>query len=386
MLNLKLIGIGAAGNKGAIQVLNDGVLKKEDVLLINSVEKDIPAEYRDGAFIYNAIGGCGKEASMGKALALKALADDKLADVIDNLITEDTDAVIIVSSAEGGTGCGGAPIIAKFCNDTIGIPTICIPFTGFEEDARGLQNTIEYFQNMNDEYVVQAISNKKFLKNNNYNKAAEDANKELSNRIKMMQGRDLKDSLQNIDRTDLYKSVTTPGFTMMNKVSLSDVKTAEQFNDALLALIDTEKSVDIDTNNSKIQVLAVMINIDKSKEDIIDQSFTVLKERLGEPYEIFRHIQYDDTQEEYVSFMAQGLGMPTKEIKKVYERYLEKTSHVDKNKDSFFDQIKELKGDEEGNQFNIGSMRRRKKRVSTDDFLNQYRKKDDNDDIISKNY
>ena len=89
MVNLKLRGIGAAGNKGAIQVLNDGVLKKEDVLLINSVEKDIPAEYRDGAFIYNAIGGCGKEASMGKALALKALADDKLADVIDNLITED---------------------------------------------------------------------------------------------------------------------------------------------------------------------------------------------------------------------------------------------------------------------------------------------------------
>ena len=78
--------------------------------------------------------------------------------------------------------------------------------------------------------------------------------------------------------------------------------------------------------------------------------------------------------------------MPIKEIKKVYERYLEKTSHVDKNKDSFFDQIKELKGDEEDNQFNIGSMRRRKKRVSTDAFLDQYRKKDDDTDIISKNY
>ena len=55
-------------------------------------------------------------------------------------------------------------------------------------------------------------------------------------------------------------------------------------------------------------------------------------------------------------------------------------------KESVKEVIKELKGDEEDNQFNIGSMRRRKKRVSTDDFLNQYRKKDDNDDIISKNY
>ena len=45
MLNLKVIGAGAAGNKAAITLIGKGFDKK-NVTLINSTSKDIPEEYR----------------------------------------------------------------------------------------------------------------------------------------------------------------------------------------------------------------------------------------------------------------------------------------------------------------------------------------------------
>lgn len=42
-----MIGIGAAGNKAALAVVNDPTvqIKTEDVVLINSTSKDIPKEF-----------------------------------------------------------------------------------------------------------------------------------------------------------------------------------------------------------------------------------------------------------------------------------------------------------------------------------------------------
>ena len=40
-MKAKLIGIGAAGNKAAMQAIENGVFNREDVLLINTTRKDM---------------------------------------------------------------------------------------------------------------------------------------------------------------------------------------------------------------------------------------------------------------------------------------------------------------------------------------------------------
>ena len=49
LLNAKVIGIGAAGNKAAIALFKKYPEIAKDMVLINSTLKDIPEEYNDRA-------------------------------------------------------------------------------------------------------------------------------------------------------------------------------------------------------------------------------------------------------------------------------------------------------------------------------------------------
>lgn len=70
-----IIGIGAAGNKAVINAIEKGVIDLEDCMLINSTLNDVPAKYKDNAFILgvNTGGGCGKERTKSKDAILEDL-------------------------------------------------------------------------------------------------------------------------------------------------------------------------------------------------------------------------------------------------------------------------------------------------------------------------
>lgn len=379
MNKIKLIGCGAAGNKGAVQVLMDQVLTIDDVLLINSTRKDIPGEFNDDehTFIFDTIGGCGKETSLAKNLTIVAIEQGGLDEKLNNFIDNDTDLVIIVASTSGGTGAGSAPVIADYVNTSLQVPVCVIGFTGFDEDGRGLQNTIEFFQNLEEDYVVQAISNKKFLREGiNYSAAEQLANKELSMRISTMAANGIVDSDQNMDETDLYKVTTEPGFMIINRASLKGIKDSKQFNDLLIDMVNNDKSLDLDMQSNKVARLGIFINANPTLQSIIDDSFSGLRAKLGEPYEVFKHIQSEADQEEYVAFIGQGLAMPKKAIQEVYEKYQEISSRVNKTEDSFFDEIAKMKGNAEDTMFNVG-LRRRNKKPNKDAFMNKFRKKNE---------
>ena len=93
MLEAQVIGVGAAGNKAALELLKNGtVVDKNRIMLINSTPKDIPAEYAD-MFIQigsNAsLGGCGKEPDIGERICVDALKEGKA--IIINLEGMNTD-------------------------------------------------------------------------------------------------------------------------------------------------------------------------------------------------------------------------------------------------------------------------------------------------------
>lgn len=362
-----VIGVGAAGNKAVIRAVELGITDPLKQVLINSTEKDIPETYKDTSIIIgNNLKGCGKERSIAKNAMIAYLKEH---DTFSR-IPVDTDRVIIVTSAEGGTGSGSAPILAKYIRDVIGFNTSIFAFTGFENDVRGLKNTIEFTKDLDEETTVQIISNKKFLNdaNGNYTKAQELANDEFCKRLLVMSGDILEESDQNIDDTDLHKLIDAPGLIDITYTDIEDpLKNVDMFDKLCSKMVDESKSIDFAPTASRI---GVIFNGKDSSRDSIDSSYKVFKSKYGEPYEAYTHLQENKSyKKEFLACIASGMKLPIEAMQKVYDEYLDRTSKISKDRDSFFDAIGDFKEDENDKMFD---MRKRPIKSDKDSFFKDF--------------
>ena len=359
MINLKVIGAGAAGNKAVIQLIESG-FNMNDVVLMNSTIKDIDEKYKDLAVIFGSnnetLGGCGKERSIGKKLIL---SDMKLGQInLDGLPDPDTNAVVIVSSTEGGSGSAITPILAKYIKEVLGLPVIVCLFFGFNADVRGMQNSIEICQELTDDYGVIGISNQKFLSeaNGNVRKAEKLANDEFVKVINILTGNQIVAGEQNIDNTDLFKLVTTPGYMRVESADISKIKNVDQFNKAVSSAIDDSKFMDCSEYGAKR--IGLIFNISEDNADYVDYAAIPVQSVYGIPYEIFTHVQYTP-KPDTLTWIVTGLMLPLKEVQEIYENYLKSSTSVNKSKDSFFDAVADMKGNQEDDMFNMLGSRKR---------------------------
>ena len=344
-----LIGVGAAGNKAVVDAVERGIVGTEDTCIINSTSKDFPKDY-DGMKIVlsDTDTGCGKERAIAKEYVIDAIGKGKFNSLpVSGYIT-----VVVITSVEGGTGSGSAPVIAKFCNDVCGKNVHIIAFTGFEEDVRGLNNTVEFFKEVPPNIVVQTISNASYLQaaGGNKLKAEELANKEMGERIEVITGKKFIPGSQNIDDTDILKLSNTSGYMIVSKKTFKKpLETRDDFEKIIKNMIYNNSS--IRTEDSAIRI-GVILNISPESEDAVDFMFESLRNAYGKPYEFFLQQQYDG-KEEYIAFIASGLKMPIEEIQAVYDRYIEQTKKVNKNDDIFFSHVKTLNQEEEDRKFDM---------------------------------
>lgn len=363
-MRILLIGSGAAGGKSVIDAIDRGIVNIEDTILINSTTKDIPKEYLGKTIILTDTNtGAGKERHVAKNFTKKAMKDGKFN--IDN-INEYT-AVVIVTSVEGGTGSGSTPIIASYFNKVCARNVHIIAFTGFEEDVRGLANTVDFFKEIDSSIMVQTISNKAFLSQTGGNKlkAEELANKEMSERISVLTGQDFIEGSQNIDDTDILKLSNTHGYmTVEKKFFNKSLETSDDFEKIIKNMI--YNSASIKSENPAAARLGVILNINPASEDAIDYTFTSLKKAYGNPFEFFTQVQWDE-KKEYIAYIASGMRMPIDEMMQVYQRYVEQSEKINKNGDGFYETMNEMKLLDEDSQFNM--IENTKKGISLDDFL-----------------
>lgn len=346
-----VLGLGAAGNKAAIRAIELGVIDKSDAMLINSTEKDIPGEYKINSIIIgNNLKGCGKERNISKDAIVSYLQSEDTF----NKIPSDVDRVVIVTSTEGGTGSGSTPILARYIRDVVGINTSIFAFTGFENDARGMKNTINFMKEIDDQTTIQIISNKKFLEeaNDNFIKAQELANDEFCKRLVIMTGTIFEESDQNIDDTDLHKLIDAPGLLDITYTVIeSPIKNIDAFNKICSNIVDNSKSVDFTPTASRI---GFIFNGKDSSRDSIDYSYKVLKSKYGEPFEVYTHLQENNSyKKEFIACIASGMKLPIDVMEKTHEEYKERTHKVSKDRDSFFDKINSFEDLEEDDVFDM---------------------------------
>ena len=354
MLKIKVIGCGAAGNKAAIELHKKGFDLK-NITLINSTSRDIPADYKNNSIIFGAsnetLGGCGKERNVGKALLLKDLKTGSID--IDSIVDPDTNVCIIVSSTEGGSGSGVIPILAKYIVEVIGVPVITCLFFGFNTDVRGMGNSVELCQEINSNYGVIGISNAAFLDEANGNKVKAEnlANEEFCKIVRILTGQDIKPGSQNIDDTDLYKLVVTPGYMFVGSCSLKGVKNVDMFNKAISATLDNSHL--IESASKSVKRIGAIFSIPQEMSDSVDYNADVFCQRYGTPYEMFTHIQDQIESTPSISWIVAGMDLPLNEVKEIFENYKKASSEVNKKKDSFFETIASFTGNGEDAMFDM---------------------------------
>ena len=377
----KIIGTGAGGNKAAICAVKNNIINPHDVLLVNSTLKDIPHDYKckeNCVEFSNSYGGCGKERKMAYKLCSQSIQDGTLD--LDTFLGVDTDRqaelVIIATSTEGGTGSGSTPLMAKYIRDVLGISVMVFAFTGFEEDVRGIKNTVEFFQEMEDNFIVQCIRLSKFMSrcNGNKIKCEIEADKEFCNKISVVMGLQLRDSDHNIDPTDLLKISTTEGYMIVETCIFAEkIKNREQFRKAVIDMCDESTALDLDDPSQR--KLAVVINLRSDCTDYIDYH-DILIERYGVCFEKFEHIQDEKDMPQFISFISAGLKMPVQEVEDIYNRYVNMGSKVNKDKDDFFAAMKKKNFLEKDEMFDMGSQTKNKSTINKRDFFSNVEKKE----------
>lgn len=352
-MKFMFIGLGAAGNKAAVDLVKAGIAPAEDTILVNSTDKDFVNcdEVSNRVILNPGNAGCGKERKVAKQYAEGAIKNDVIK------IKEGVTNILLVTSVEGGTGSGTTPTIAKYLKDKGYTVHICA-FIGFEDDVRGLQNTVEFFQEISKfEADIMTIRNVSFNEAAGFNKfkAEEMANQELVKRARILTGQNLIVSDQNIDDTDIHKVVSTAGYKTIEEIKFRDnLMDQEQFNKLCKSMIYNSHSLHSE-NPGQIR-LGVILNIRPESEDAVDYSFNAFKEAYGMPFEMFFHKQYDGG-EQYIQFISSGMKLPLDEVTKVYNRYKQETSRVDKSSDSFANTVGAFELDDMDSMFDMVSIK-----------------------------
>ena len=348
MNNSYTFACGQGATKAMIHCIEDGTLLKEDCCIVNSTQKDIPYEYRNGSVSTIIINpdpnaGCGKDRGYAKSLMLDYLRNNP--NVISSMLPEGKyQYVNIIATTEGASGSGASVILAKFIKSAIPkhlrVPVVITLITGFETDTRGLQNTIEYFKDLNGgDFVIRTVSNKKYLdKTNNTFTAEKMANEDISKSFKIISAFDVVDSEQNIDDEDHYKLITNPGMMFVTEVEIDKrLKNSSQFEQIVSDAIDYNTSLDFEPSATKI---GVYMNISDDNLSVVDTNFTAIKKKLcgnTDIEEFFIHRQYVAAQPEFVRIIASGINLPKDELNDIYNKY-QNRKEIEKQ-DDFFDSI-----------------------------------------------
>lgn len=345
-------------------------------MLINSTLKDIPIDYKGLKIEYDgSYGGCGKERNIAFDLAMKNLKNGTIP--LKEFLQLDNpekkaELVVIVTSTEGGTGSGSSVVIGKYIQQVLGIQVHMVGFAGFQSDVRGLKNTVEWFQELEDEFTVECIENSKFLNECRGNKLKAEiaANVEFGKKLGILMGNPIRDSAHNIDKTDLLKVSTEKGFMFIESSNFEKIKNREQFEKVVIDMIDNTKSLDI--SNITSRKIAVIININENATDYISYD-DILNERYGNPYEMFLHIQHEADMPEFIAIIVSGVKMPVEEIQKIYNEYKTRMSRVDRNTDNFFAAAKELEIEEDSDM----SLKTKKPAMNESDFFGSMNSKNE---------
>ncbi len=213
---IKVIGIGGGGGN-AVNMMMAYNLKGVDFIVANTdsqamVASKAPIKVQLGAGVTKGL-GAGSDPEIGKKAAVES--QDRLRDVMDG-----ADMVFVTAGLGGGTGTGGAPIVAEIAKE-LGALTVAVvtkPFQ-FEGKKRGQQaeEGLAELKKTVDTLIV--VPNQRLLSISGRNMSLPDAFKKaddiLYNGVKGISDLIMVPGLINLDFADVKNIMCEMGLALM---------------------------------------------------------------------------------------------------------------------------------------------------------------------------
>jgi len=213
---IKVIGVGGGGGN-AVNMMMTYNLKGVDFIVANTdsqamVASKAPIKVQLGAEVTKGL-GAGSDPEVGKKAAIESR--DKLSEILDG-----ADMVFVTAGLGGGTGTGGAPIVAEVARE-MGALTVAVvtkPFQ-FEGKKRGQQaeEGLAELKKVVDTLIV--VPNQRLLSISGRNMSLPDAFKKaddiLYNGVRGISDLIMVPGLINLDFADVKNIMSEMGLALM---------------------------------------------------------------------------------------------------------------------------------------------------------------------------
>jgi cell division protein FtsZ len=323
---LKVIGVGGGGGN-AVNHMYGQSIDSVDFIICNTdaqalANSKVPNKIQLGPHLTQGL-GAGANPEIGKQACEESLEE------IKRILEVNTKMAFITAGMGGGTGTGGAPIIAKICKD-LGVLTVGIVTTPFSnEGPKRMRHAEAGIQSLRDSVdTLLVISNDKLRHQYGNLKVREAFNKAddiLATAAKCITDVITSNGQINVDFADVCTVMRNGGVAILGSA------TAEGENRAQEAIENAVNSPLL--NDSEIRGAKwILVNITSAEGDheiTMDEEDTImsyLRQEAGEDTDVIKGIGFDESlgQKIGVTIIATGfehkdpfkIHVPKKEEKK----------------------------------------------------------------------
>lgn len=296
VVNIKVIGVGGGGNNAVNRMISNG-LHGVEFISINTDKQALlhsatPRKLQIGEKLTKGF-GAGSNPDVGKRAAEETRSE------ISKLL-ENTDMVFITAGMGGGTGTGGAPIVAEVAKerDILTIGVVTRPFD-FEGSARRLQAEagIEEMRSKVDALIVIPNERLKLVSEQRitFKNAFEIADNVLRQAIQSISELITMEGIINLDFADVTSIMKGAGYAHMGTGSATGRDKAEQA--ARLAI--QSPLLETSINGAR----GVIINITGSPDitlEEVENAAMMVKEAAHETAHIIFGASIDDNMEDEI--------------------------------------------------------------------------------------
>jgi cell division protein FtsZ len=317
---LKVIGVGGGGSN-AVNYMYDLDLEGVDFVVCNTdsqalAESPVPNKIQLGPHLTQGL-GAGANPEIGKQASEESMED------ISKILKVNTKMAFITAGMGGGTGTGGAPVVAKICRE-LGILTVGIVTTPFTYEGRKRMKQAQEGIDRMREHVdtILIISNDKLRQqfgNLPFTQAFAKADNVLATAAKCITDVITTSGDMNLDFADVTTVMKNGGVAILGAAAVAGENRALR---AVEEAISSPLLNDNDIRGAKWMLLNVTSAPGEHEHtlDELDEIQAYIQQQAGDNCDLILGIGHDPALEDRIGVTVIATGFNYQEIKDIPER------------------------------------------------------------------
>ncbi len=317
---LKVIGVGGGGSN-AVNYMYDLNLEGVDFVVCNTdsqalAESPVPNKIQLGPHLTQGL-GAGANPEIGKQASEESMED------ISKILKVNTKMAFITAGMGGGTGTGGAPVVAKICRE-LGILTVGIVTTPFTYEGRKRMKQAQEGIDRMREYVdtILVISNDKLRQqfgNLPFTQAFAKADNVLATAAKCITDVITTSGDMNLDFADVTTVMKNGGVAILGSATVAGENRALR---AVEEAISSPLLNDNDIRGAKWMLLNVTSAQGEFEHtlDELDEIQAYIQQMAGDNCDLILGIGHEDSLGDRIGVTVIATGFNYNEIKDIPER------------------------------------------------------------------